>query len=55
MYHLVFFSLERVELSKSLSKIEDSAFSECKNLKYIEIPESITEIGSWAFFMAVMQ
>ena len=45
-----FFSLERVELSKSLSKIEDSAFSECKNLKYIEIPESITEIGSWAFY-----
>ena len=45
-----FFSLERVELSKSLSKIEDSAFSECKNLKYIEIPESITEIGTWAFY-----
>ena len=44
-----FSSLERVELSKSLSKIEDSAFSSCKNLKYIEIPENVTEIGADAF------
>ena len=44
-----FSSLERVELSKSLSKIEDYAFSVCENLKYIEIPENVTEIGADAF------
>ena len=44
-----FSSLERVELSKSLSKIEDKAFSVCRNLKYIEIPENVTEIGAGAF------
>ena len=44
-----FSSLERVEFSKSLSKIEDSAFAGCENLK-IEIPENITEIGSSAFY-----
>ena len=44
-----FSSLERVEFSKSLSKIEDYAFSGCENLKYIEIPENVTEIGADAF------
>ena len=51
-YHSGFYfsSLERVELSKSLSKIEGHAFSGCKNLKYIEIPDNITEIGTKAFY-----
>ena len=44
-----FSSLERVELSKSLSKIEDYAFYCCKNLKYIEMSNNITEIGYRAF------
>ena len=45
-----FSSLERVELSKSLSKIEDSAFSDCGKLNYIEIPKNITVIGAGAFW-----
>ena len=49
-YGFYFSSLERVEFSKSLSKIEDDAFSGCENLK-IEIPDNITEIGSNAFYM----
>ena len=49
-YGFYFSSLEKVELSKSLSKIEDYAFSGCQKLK-IEIPENITEIGANAFYM----
>ena len=45
-----FSSLERVELSKSLSKIEDSAFLYCEKLNDIEIPDNIVEIGSRAFW-----
>ena len=45
-----FTSLERVELSKNLNKIENSTFIYCKNLKYIEIPDNITEIGEHAFY-----
>ena len=45
-----FSSLERVELSKSLSKIEDSAFNYCRKLNYIDIPDNIIEIGECAFF-----
>ncbi len=48
-YGFYFSSLERVELSKSLSKIEDSAFSDCGKLNYIEIPKNITVIGAGAF------
>ena len=44
-----FSSLERVELSKSLSKIGDYAFGGCKNLNDIEIPDNIVEIGAYAF------
>ena len=44
-----FSSLERVELSKSLSKIEPYAFGGCENLNDIEIPDNIVEIGSSAF------
>ena len=32
-----------------VTKIKDSAFSNCKTLKSIIIPNSITEIGWWAF------
>ena len=44
-----FSSLERVELSKSLSKIEDSAFLDCEKLNDIEIPDNITVIGAGTF------
>ena len=45
-----FSSLERVELSKSLSKIDDWTFAYCRNLNYIDIPDNIIEIGEYAFF-----
>ena len=45
-----FSSLERVKLSKCLSKIEDYAFRGCKNLNDIEIPDNIVEIGTCAFW-----
>ena len=45
-----FTSLERVELSKNLGKIENFTFDECENLKYIEIPDNITEIGDMSFW-----
>ena len=32
-----------------VTKIKDSAFSNCKTLKSIIIPNSVTEIGWWAF------
>ena len=44
-----FSSLERVELSKNISKIEDSTFKLCNNLKYVKMPDNITEIGMDAF------
>ena len=45
-----FSSLERVELSKCLSKIENNTFWGCKNLNDIEIPDNIVEIGACAFW-----
>ena len=48
-YGFYFSSLERVEFSRSLSKIENYAFSGCEKLKYIEISDNITEIGAYAF------
>ena len=44
-----FSSLERIELSKNISKIEDSTFKLCNNLKYVKMPDNITEIGRNAF------
>ena len=42
-------TLETVILPRSISKIEDNAFSNCENLKNITIPENVSEIGSQAF------
>ena len=45
-----FSSLERIELSKNISKIENWTFVACKNLKYVKMPDKITEIGFMAFY-----
>ena len=37
-------------IPNSVTKIEDSAFSECGSLESITIPDSVTEIGIMAFF-----
>ena len=34
----------------SVTKIEDSCFSDCEALTYVEIPSSVKEIGNLAFF-----
>ena len=34
----------------SVTKIADSCFSDCEALKYVDIPSSVKEIGSLAFF-----
>ncbi len=34
----------------SVTKIEDSCFSDCEALTYVTIPSSVTEIGNLAFF-----
>ncbi len=34
----------------SVTKIEDSCFSDCEALKYVDIPSSVKEIGNLAFF-----
>ena len=39
-----------VELPKNVTKIGKEAFSYCESLKYIIIPESVTEINDTAFF-----
>ena len=41
--------IENVVLPKTITKISDSAFRECKNLKTYTLPEQITEISDDAF------
>ncbi|MDO4507632.1 MAG: leucine-rich repeat domain-containing protein [Spirochaetales bacterium] len=41
--------LESNSLSKNLEKICCAAFNGCKNLKEIEIPQSVKFIDEWAF------
>ena len=38
------------KIPDSVSRIEDSCFSDCEALTYVEIPSSVKEIGSLAFF-----
>lgn len=45
-------SLYDIKLSQNLKSIERYAFSNCRNLRSIIIPESVTYIGSSAFFYA---
>ena len=35
---------------KPISKVGDEAFCDCLTLKSITIPDSVTELGGWAFF-----
>lgn len=42
-------TLEEVILSEGITKLGDSAFSECKNLKRITIPKSVKVIGRFCF------
>ena len=41
--------IENVVLPKTITRISDSAFKDCKNLKTYTLPEQITEIGDDAF------
>ena len=36
--------------NSKIKKIGESAFRGCTNLKYAVIPQSVTQIGSWAFY-----
>jgi hypothetical protein len=44
------FALKEVRLPGGLEKIESRAFWKCENLESINIPDSVTEIGDYAFF-----
>ena len=41
--------LTAVELPEGLTKIEDSAFENCKNLRRVALPQSVTSLGAMAF------
>ena len=44
-------TLTTVHLAEGRTEIEPKAFSECKNLKKINLPNSVTQIGDHAFFV----
>lgn len=41
--------VESVKLPDGITKIPDSLFGDCNDLKSVTIPDSVTEIGSWTF------
>ena len=43
-------ALEKVILPEGLKKIPDYAFSNCNNITWMDFPDSLTEIGMYAFF-----
>lgn len=43
-------SFDRLILPLSVTKIEDDAFSDCRNLAYVDIPDSVTTVGDGAFY-----
>ena len=46
--------LEEVELCDGLLEIGEETFDECKSLKKIDIPSTVTKIGEYAFFSGVI-
>ncbi|MBO4796462.1 MAG: leucine-rich repeat protein, partial [Verrucomicrobia bacterium] len=42
-------TVKNKDITYSVTKIEDAAFSGCDDLKSITIPDSVTEIGENAF------
>ena len=43
-------SIESVVIQNSVTRIRDYAFSDCTSLTSVEIPSSVTSIGSNAFY-----
>lgn len=43
------FELEKVTISKNITKLPEWLFSNCKSLREIIVPETVTEIGKNAF------
>ena len=41
--------IKKVVINEGMTKISDSAFSGCKNLTAVELPESLKTIDRWAF------
>lgn len=41
--------MEDVQLPSTLKQIEYNAFTECKNLKKIRLPDGLEMIGKWGF------
>ena len=48
-------SLEEVVLPDSIEEIPNELFSECSNLKKVNIPKSIKRIGAYAFYVTGIQ
>ena len=41
--------IKKAEILNGVESIPDSAFSKCKKLKEVKIPDSVTQIGSFVF------
>ena len=42
-------AVESITISEGVTRIDESAFSGCKNLKAVTLPSTLTEIGRYAF------
>ncbi len=42
-------AISEIELPEGLETVEMAAFSHCENLKSVEIPDTVTEMGEYAF------
>jgi LPXTG-motif cell wall-anchored protein len=49
MYCFSYTPLEKITLSSGLAELPYQCFNQCKSLKYISIPQSVTTIGSGCF------
>ena len=57
MWYGVFYesTLEKVELPSTLKRIEYNAFSNCKNLKSITLPDKLEYIGKLCFWGSALE